>query len=466
MRSAPSRLWESGGVSPVTSDPATEPAAPGRTRATRWRQSGPQRGSGPTTPIAATIPSSRKIGNGDCDGTGDHLADGPGQAGRDDLGEVRPEAIGIHRRCQPALDRNQLVDDILRGEREQGLPERADLERQHRGRGNRHPEHPDRLDLVQADGRQSDSADDHGGLAGLLDETPQDRVGRPDQCLGRDDRARPDEQPRSEPVAGAVAVHEAEFREGPQIAVDRRERGVEDHAELVRPDLAAIGDREQDAQATPERGVLAGPPPAGGRGRWSRRARRGRLPARPVERRRRAARCPARAGRPPGTARGAGQPRWPGRSRARGGCRGARRPGRRPSARSQRSSLARATCSARRRAANGAMVVRSSIPSAWDVETTSNETGWARRRASTARLWAARLRYVKPASAVAGAGTRPVGRPDHGVPRSLTIRSEAVEQGRGKDDPEIIERRRQRQDLEVRDRDDPAVDLADDRVAL
>ncbi len=40
------------------------------------------------------------------------------------------------------------------------------------------------------------------------------------------------------------------------------------------------------------------------------------------------------------------------------------------------------TIASSRRAASGAIVIRSSIPSAWVVETSSNETGWARRRAS------------------------------------------------------------------------------------
>ena len=42
------------------------------------------------------------------------------------------------------------------------------------------------------------------------------------------------------------------------------------------------------------------------------------------------------------------------------------------------------TIASSRRAASGAIVIRSSIPSAWVVETSSNETGWARSRASTA----------------------------------------------------------------------------------
>ena len=40
------------------------------------------------------------------------------------------------------------------------------------------------------------------------------------------------------------------------------------------------------------------------------------------------------------------------------------------------------TISASRRAARGAIVTRSSIPSAWVVETSSKETGWASSRAS------------------------------------------------------------------------------------
>ena len=48
----------------------------------------------------------------------------------------------------------------------------------------RHPERLVGLDLVEADARQADPPDDDRGLAGLVDEHPQGRVGVADEALG------------------------------------------------------------------------------------------------------------------------------------------------------------------------------------------------------------------------------------------------------------------------------------------
>jgi hypothetical protein len=78
--------------------------------------------------------------------------------------------------------------------------------------------------------------------------------------------------------------------------------------------------------------------------------------------------------------------------------------------------------SARRRAASGAIVIRSSIPSAPVVLVTSNETGCASTRASAARDCATIPRIVV-AQSLAAEGTSPVGSPDHGVSSSFKVRS-------------------------------------------
>ena len=70
--------------------------------------------------------------------------------------------------------------------------------------------------------------------------------------------------------------------------------------------------------------------------------------------------------------------------------RGARRPARRDEELDRDDPPARArTCSASRRAASGAIVIRSSMPSAWVVETSSSDTGCASSRASAASAWTA-----------------------------------------------------------------------------
>jgi hypothetical protein len=80
----------------------------------------------------------------------------------------------------------------------------------------------------------------------------------PDQPLGTDGRAAADEQLRAEPEEAAATVDEAEIPERSQIAIDGRDRHVEERPEFVGPDLAAVGDGQQQAQAACERGVFCG----------------------------------------------------------------------------------------------------------------------------------------------------------------------------------------------------------------
>ena len=55
-----------------------------------------------------------------------------------------------------------------------------------------------------------------------------------------------------------MPVDEPEVAERPQIAVDRRERHVEQRAQLVGPNLAAVGDGQEQSEAAGERRVLGG----------------------------------------------------------------------------------------------------------------------------------------------------------------------------------------------------------------
>ena len=145
-----------------------------------------------------------------------------------------------------------------RGEREQDPAGRPGIERRHLAGLERHAQRLVALDLVEADRGQPDPSDDDRGLAGLVGEHPQRRVRVPDQLLAADVGAGPDEQLRAETELAAVPIDEAELGEGPQVAVDGRQRHLEQRAELIGPDLAAIGDHQQEAQAARERGVLGG----------------------------------------------------------------------------------------------------------------------------------------------------------------------------------------------------------------
>ena len=136
------------------------------------------------------------------------------------------------------------------------MPSAPRLERQRRLRWQRHPERLARWDLVEADRRQPDPSDDHRRLAGLVGEELEHRIGRPDQLLGGHVRAARDDQARREAVAGVVAIDEPERGQRPQVAIHRRDRRVEEGRELVGPDLAAVGDRQEEPQAAGERGVL------------------------------------------------------------------------------------------------------------------------------------------------------------------------------------------------------------------
>ena len=126
----------------------------------------------------------------------------------------------------------------------------------------------------------------------------------------------------------------------------------------------------------------------------------------------------------------------------------------------------RPTISSSRRAASGARLVRSSMPSAWAVDTSSKDTGAARSRASAASDWTAMPRYDRPGSVRSGLGDSPVGKPGPGRFQQLDDPFRGGAERRRQDDPQVVEGRGQRQDLEVRDRDDAPLVEHDDRVAL
>ena len=115
--------------------------------------------------------------------------------------------------------------------------------------------------------------------------------------------------------------------------------------------------------------------------------------------------------------RGAGRQRAP---------HGDRTPGSRGEARSRARALPSATCSASRRAASGAIVVRSSIASACVVDTSSSDTGCASSRASAAIAWTAIPSSLSALSASPGCSPSPSGRPVSGAWRSFTDRSAAL----------------------------------------
>ena len=72
------------------------------------------------------------------------------------------------------------------------------------------------------------------------------------------------------------------------------------------------------------------------------------------------------------------------------------------------------------------MVVRSSIASAWVVDTSSSDTGCARSRASAAIAWTAIPSSLRALSARPGCSPSPSGRPVSGAWRSFTARSAAL----------------------------------------
>ena len=124
------------------------------------------------------------------------------------------------------------------------------------------------------------------------------------------------------------------------------------------------------------------------------------------------------------------------------------------------------TISSSRLAASGAIVIRSSIPSACVVETSSNETGCASSRASTAIAWIAMPYSLSALSASAGRAPRPSVEPGQGALEQLHRPL-----GRRRDDgrerePGDVERGRERLHLEVADRDHPVLLDDDERVRL
>lgn len=80
---------------------------------------------------------------------------------------------------------------------------------------------------MEADAGQADAPDHDRRLPGLADEHPQGRIRVPDESFAADGRARPDQQLGTQPELPAVAVDEAEVAERPQVAIDRRERHLE-----------------------------------------------------------------------------------------------------------------------------------------------------------------------------------------------------------------------------------------------
>ena len=199
-----------------------------------------------------------EYGNRDRHRAGNRLADRAGDARRDDLGELGAEPLGDRSRASIA-----------------GI----------RARGSRRGSRPGRRRGAPCRARRcgaaatSPAGSSPGGRAAT---GPRGGRRRPARSGGRSPPSRrsrrpsswstgpavrisssavtfaplADDQPRPEPVAGALAIDEAEARERPEIAVDRRDRRVEQHAELVGPDLAAVGDRQQDPQPAGERRVL------------------------------------------------------------------------------------------------------------------------------------------------------------------------------------------------------------------
>ena len=143
------------------------------------------------TPIAATMPSSRMMGTAMATEPEIELAVAPGDAVGGDLGEVVAQLAdvgGRERQAGGAAD--DLVEDLGRRVGEQDAGQRALVERAAWPAPSVTRSAWARRDLVQADGREADAAADDGGLAGLLGEQPQERVGDPDQLLAAHVRRR------------------------------------------------------------------------------------------------------------------------------------------------------------------------------------------------------------------------------------------------------------------------------------
>ena len=242
-------------------------AASTTSRAARDRDAASERKAGASSPIAPTIPSSRKTGAAIAT---DPSMSSPSLVARPvmtTVAEALAELVLGRRRLGDAhqILREHLFEDLRRREGEQHPAERPGIQRRHLARLERDPERGVALDLVEADARQADPADDDRGLARVVDEHPESCVGVPDEALAADVRARPDEQLRTEPEHPATAIDEAEVAERPQVAIDRRQGHLERGAQLVGPDLAAIGDGQQEAQ--PRANEVSSAASSGGRSR-------------------------------------------------------------------------------------------------------------------------------------------------------------------------------------------------------
>ena len=145
-----------------------------------------------------------------------------------------------------------LLEHFRRREREQHPTRRPRIQGRHRTRVERYAQRLVAFDLVEAHARQPDPSDDDRRLARLLDEHPQGGVGVPDQTLAADVGPAPDEQLRTEAELAPASLDEAELPQRSQVAVDGRERHLQQRAQLVGTHLAAIGHGQEQAQATGE----------------------------------------------------------------------------------------------------------------------------------------------------------------------------------------------------------------------
>src|SRR3954453_4487652 len=65
-------------------------------------------------------------GNGDCHGTGNDLADRSRDPGRDDVGQLGSQPFRVRDRwASRSVEGEDLLEDLVRGEGEEGLPEGA-----------------------------------------------------------------------------------------------------------------------------------------------------------------------------------------------------------------------------------------------------------------------------------------------------------------------------------------------------
>ncbi len=103
-----------------------------------------------------------------------------------------------------------------------------------------------------------------------------------------------------------------------------------------------------------------------------------------------------------------------------------------------------------RRAASGAIVIRSSIPSAWVDDTSSKETGWASRRASAVSAWPATLNSLSEFSTSPWRGASPSGRPVCGPLQELHHPLAGTREHRRERDAEEVERAREGERVGVR----------------